>query len=238
MVAAVPMESRDHCMLIGCNSLSIQLCALHIHYNNSSPSPPLPSPLRPSPPPTVHDAATDVIGRLSQFTSSAQDVLFCDVGVCHSLSIKYDQFSSAVCNDIVQGLDIYWLTLCAVLAISLVVVLVSLILASRFIDLELEKSNRSNRFHMPSAIIRQIRAIFWFVLSTSSNLWLVIAISEDEYFHESFCLGQPEGCCPSCVWGFGILFLILSLLVGGGGRVYQCVVLHRINSMLLSLTPM
>ena len=183
-------------------------------------------------PSAVHVAATNVIDSLSNFTSSAKDVLLCETGFCHSLSDKYDQFSSAVCNDVVQGMDVYWMTLIIILSLSLFVVLISLILASRFIDLELEKSNRNSRFHLTSAVIRQIRAMFWFVLSSIVNVWLIVVISKDEYFHQFYCRGQPPGCCPKCVWGFGILFLILSIGLGGGGRVYQCVVLHRINSTL------
>ena len=171
---------------------------------------------------------------LSNFTSLARDTLLCETGFCRSLAIKYDQFSSALCNDVVQGMDVYWVTLAIILALSLTVMLISLILASRFIDLELEKSNRNNRyrFHLTSAVIRQIRAMFWFLLSNAVNLWLVVVISRDEYFHEAFCMSQPAGCCPTCVWGFGILFLLLSFVMGGIGRGYQCVVLHRINSTL------
>ena len=177
-------------------------------------------------------AARQVNTTLDSFTSSVKNTLLCETGFCLPLSIKYDQFSSAVCNDVVQGMDVYWVTLAIVLALSLVVMLISLILASRFIDLELEKSNRNNRFHLTSAVIRQIRAMFWFLLSISINLWLVVVISRDRYFHEVYCVDQPAGCCPTCVWGFGILFLLLSFVMGGVGRGYQCVILHRINSML------
>ena len=183
----------------------------------------------------MHLAATNVTSELSNFTSLARDILLCETGFCRPLAVKYDHFSSALCNDVVQGMDVYWVTLAIVLALSLTVMLVSLILASRFIDLELEKSNRNNRyrFHLTSAVIRQIRAMFWFLLGNVINLWLVIVISQDEYFHEVFCVSQPAGCCPTCVWGFGILFLLLSFVMGGIGRGYQCVVLHRINSMLI-----
>lgn len=159
-----------------------------------------------------------------------KETLICQTGFCHSLSVKYDHFSSAVCNDVVQGMDVYWMTLIIILALSTAVVFISLILASRFIDLELEKATRNNRFHLTSAVIRQMRAIFWFLLGNVVNLWLMVVISEDDYFHEVFCRDQPPGCCPTCVWGFGILFLILFFVMGLVGRAYQCVVLHRINS--------
>ena len=128
-------------------------------------------------------------------------------------------------------MDLYWTTLIVILSLSLIVVLISLILAYRFIDLELEKSNRNNRFHLTSAIIRQIRAIFWFLLSNVCYLWLVVVIGQDDYFREAYCRSQPPECCPTCVWGFGILFLIVPFLLGGAGRAYQCLVLYRINSM-------
>ena len=183
-------------------------------------------------------AARDVNNRLSNFTSSVRGALLCDVGFCLPLAVNYDRFSSAVCGDIVQGMDIYWVTLCIILALSLVVTLISLIFASRFIALGLEKSNRNSRFHLTSAVIRQIRAMFWFLLGISVSLWLVVVISRDEYFHQVYCRNQPAGCCPKCVWGFGILFLILSFVMGGAARAYQCVILHRINSTLSLLHHM
>lgn len=176
-------------------------------------------------------AANAVIRKLGNFTSSAKESLLCDTGFCNDLSNKFYQFSSALCNDVLQGMDLYWTTLIVILSLSLVVVLISLILAYRFIDLELEKSNRNNKFHLTSAIIRQIRAIFWFLLSNVCYLWLVVVISQDDYFHEAYCRSQPPECCPTCVWGFGIFFLIVLSLLGGAGRAYQCLVLFRINSM-------
>ena len=180
--------------------------------------------------PAVHLAADTVIRELGNFTSSAKESLLCETGFCHDLSNKFYQFSSALCNDVVQGMDLYWTTLIVILSLSLVVVLVSLILAYRFIDLGLEKSNRNNKFHLSSAIIRQIRAMFWFLLSNVCYLWLVVVISLDGYFQEAYCRSQPTECCPKCVWAFGIVFLIVLFLVGGAGRAYQWVVLYRINS--------
>ena len=180
---------------------------------------------------SVYLAANTVISGLANFTSSTKEALLCDTGFCHNLSNKYYQFSSALCDDVVQGMDLYWTTLIVILPLSLIVVLLSLLLAYRFIDLELEKSNRNSRFNLSSAVIRQIRAMFWFLLSNIVNLWLVVVISRDSYFRKAYCRSQPPGCCPNCVWGFGILFLIVSFFMGGVGRVYQCVVLYRINSM-------
>jgi len=147
--------------------------------------------------------------------------------------MKYDQFSSAVCGDVVPGMDIYWTSLILILVLSLLIVLLSLLLASRFIDLD-EKANRSAKFHLTSVIIRQLRATFWLILSISINLWLVIHISRDDHFHSRYCRDTPSSCCASCVWGFGILFLLLAIAVGGVSRVYQGIVVYRIKSELRS----
>ena len=93
----------------------------------------------------MHLAANRVTSELSSYTSLARGILLCETGFCYSLAVKYDRVSSALCNDVVQGMDVYWVTLAIILALSLTVMFVSLILASRFIDLELEKSNRNNR---------------------------------------------------------------------------------------------
>ena len=111
----------------------------------------------------------------------------------------------------------------------------SLVLASRFIDFRLDKSNK---FHLSSAVVRQVRGAVWFLIGTSINLWFVVAVATDRYFREAFCDdsagggGGAGGCCPACVWAFGIVFLVLSVLVGGVSRAYQCAILHRLSSEL------
>ncbi len=67
------------------------------------------------------------------------------------------------------------------------------------------------------------------------NLWLLITISTDEEYSSTFCSGGDggggtTGCCPSCVWIFGVVFLFLTLVVGGLSHLYQCVILHRLSS--------
>ena len=178
--------------------------------------------------PTVTCAAVQLNSALVNYTESARHTLRCDTGFCVSLPMKYDQFSSAVCGDVVPGIDIYWTSLLLILVVSLLIVPLSLLLASRFIDLN-EKANRSAKFHLTSAIIRQLRATFWLTLSISINLWLVVHISRDGHFH-SHCRDTTSGCCASCVWGFGILFLLLAVAVGGVSRVYQGIVVYRIKS--------
>lgn len=104
----------------------------------------------------------------------------------------------------------------------------SLVLASRFVDF---KQDRANKFHLISSGVRQARGVFWFLLGVSVNTWLVVDIATDEYFHEVFCIGVLSGsCCPVCVWAFGIVFLVLSVVVGGVSRAYQCAILHRLSS--------
>lgn len=183
--------------------------------------------------PTVTSAAVQVNSGLVNYTGSARHTLRCEIGSCASLPMKYDQFSSAVCGDVVPGMDIYWTSLILILVLSLLIVLLSLLLASRFIDLD-EKANRSAKFHLTSVIIRQLRATFWLILSISINLWLVIHISRDDHFHSNYCRDTPSSCCASCVWGFGILFLLLAIAVGGVSRVYQGIVVYRIKSELRS----
>ena len=68
-------------------------------------------------------------------------------------------------------------------------------------------------------------------MGVAVNIWLVVSIAKDEYFHEVFCTsGLADGCCPVCVWAFGVLFLVLSVLVGGASHMYQCIILHRLSS--------
>ena len=178
----------------------------------------------------VTESALDVNEDLSMYEVSTRDSLRCDTGHCHTLTLTYDDFASAVCGDIVPGMDIYWTALIVIFVISLLMNLFSLLLASRFIDLELEKANRSPKFHLSDAIIRQLRATFWLLLSISINMWFVAAVSHDDYFHEEYCRGASSGCCASCVVGFGILLIILACVVGGTFRVYQCVIIYRIKS--------
>ena len=174
-------------------------------------------------------AAVRVNANLSNFLTTTRHTLACETGTCRSLVTKYHQFSSALCTDVVPGMDVYWVSLLVIVSISLVVIPLSLFLASRFINLELEKTNRSMKFHLTSSVIRQCRAIFWILLSISVNLALVVSMSKDEFFH-GVCQSSSPGCCARCVWGFGVLFLILATLVGGVSRVYQSVLLYRIKS--------
>lgn len=134
-----------------------------------------------------------------------------------------------MCQNVVPGLDLYWSSLVGVLVLTLCVMIFSLVLATRFVDHKRDKSN--SKFHIASAVLRQVRATLWFLIGLLANAWLVVAINKDQYFHDVFCSrGSLSGCCPSCVWVLGVVFLLLSLLAGALSRVYQCVILQRLSS--------
>ncbi len=178
---------------------------------------------------TVVSASIRVNNALTTYIDDTRTRIRCEIGRCLSLAEKYDLFTSALCADIVPGMDIYWTSLVIILSISIVLIPLGLLLASRFIDLDFEKaSDKSATFHQAEAIILQLRAFVWLMFSISINLWLVGTISRDRRFHDE-CAGTSE-CCASCVWGFGVVFAILSILVGGATQIYQCVVIYRIKS--------
>ena len=119
-----------------------------------------------------------------------------------------------------------------ILAVSLLIMPLSLLLASRFISLEMEKSNRKNpNFYLVGAIMRQVRGSLWFIFSLSVYLWWVVYVSHDEDLHERFCSGSQAACCDKCVWVFGIIFLLISVGVGGVSRAYQYFTIYMIKSM-------
>jgi hypothetical protein len=166
--------------------------------------------------------------RVTNFITATIHSLRCETGSCHTLYDLYTRFSAAVCQSVVPGLDLYWASLLAILSMTLCIMALSLILASRFVDF---KHDRTNKFHLIGSGIRQARGLFWFLLGIAVNTWLVVAMATDEYYHDVFCTGSPSAnCCPICVWVFGIVFLVLSVLVGGVSRVYQCTILHRLSS--------
>ena len=156
--------------------------------------------------------------------------LTCHVGSCSSLPQLSDQFSSSMCREVVQGFDLYWSSLVGVLAVTLCIMCLSLVLATRFVE---HRRYKSNRFYVTGAVVRQVRAFLWFLLGLLANTWLVLGISQDQYFHDMFCSHAAlPGCCPMCVWILGVVFLLLSFIAGSISRIYQCVVLQRLSSEL------
>ena len=181
---------------------------------------------------TVTIAAQQVNRQLELFINSTISTLTCHLGNCYQLAKDYQDFASATCGDVVPGMDIYWTSLMIILTISLVIMPLSLLLASRFISLEMEKSNRKNpNFYLVGAIMRQVRGSLWFVFSLSVYLWWVVYVSRDEELYERLCRGSQAACCEKCVWVFGIIFLFISVGVGGVSRAYQYFTIYMIKSM-------
>ena len=166
-----------------------------------------------------------IITNVDRYIDNTTNALRCETGSCHTLFLLYSRFASAVCGDVVPGFDLYWTSLLAVLCLSIILMAVLLFLAKRLVNFRLDKSNK---FHLTSSVLRQVRGTFWFLVGAAVNMWLIVAIAHDEYFHEVACKGG--GCCPECVWAFGIVFLFFSILIGGVSRVYQCAILHRLSS--------
>lgn len=182
----------------------------------------------------MSSAAVLISSTHKNFSSNSTHALTCELGSCHSLSLLHARFSRAVCGGVVPGLDIYWTSLMAILCLGLCVMILSLLLASRLTDF---RQDRPNKFQLMGAVLRQARATLWYLVGVAVQLWFVVGMARDTYFREVFC-GEGEGggggggvgCCPECVWVFGVVFLVLSVLVGGVSRVYQCVILHRLSS--------
>ena len=156
---------------------------------------------------------------LSTYITNTIHALKCEIGSCHSLFRLYQQFSSAVCQDLVPGMDLYWSSLMAILVLSFCIMVLSFFLASRFIDLK-HKSHITRQVYLP---------IIWFLMRVFGNLWLVIAVSQDTHFRD---VCSSRGCCSSCVWIFGIIILLLTLIIGGTSQLYQWHKLHRVFSKL------
>ena len=198
------------------------------------PSPPShtsPPSLPPSLPSSVAVAAKETNDRLAVYEEETRFSIHCSAGFCHSLAIRFDQFTESLCLDVVPGMDLYWTSLVALLVFSLLTIPAAFFLASRFIDLvELGKSDQSGRIHLTSAILEETRAAVWLGATLAIDVWLVVVISRDEVFSGEFCQEAGPGCCATCVWAFGILFLILASFVGGVSRVYQGVIMYRIKS--------
>ena len=168
--------------------------------------------------------------QLSTYFTKMISALTCDIGSCHSLSKLADRFTFSVCVSLVQGMDLYWSSLLALLFFTLIVMVLTFILASCLVDHTHEKST-NNKFNLPGAILRQIRAFAWLGVGVVVNSWLLVAIHRNEYFQKALCsAGSLPGCCPACVWAMGVVFLVLSFIVGMLSRIYQCIILQRLSS--------
>ncbi len=176
-------------------------------------------------------ALDNVTQQLLDYSSSSQQTLQCQAGSCLSLATLFDQFTTAFCTELVPGIDIYWTTLLAILTLSLLILPLSLFLASRFIDPDLKEA-MAKKFHLWSSVLEQLRALSWLLLSLGIALWFVVTVATDEFFLTRFCDGANSICCVQCVWGVGVVFILLAAIVGGVLRVYQCVIIYRITREL------
>lgn len=173
----------------------------------------------------IEAVSHNVSGYLANVTSA----LTCDTGSCHSLSELSSRFASGVCVGVVPGLDLYWSSLVALQFFTILIMVLSFVLASRFVDYSHEKSG--SKFSLTGAVLRQVRALIWFGVGVVVNAWLIGTIQQDRYFHDNLCRpGSLPGCCPACVWALGVVFLVASLGIGLASRIYQCVILLRLSS--------
>lgn len=166
---------------------------------------------------------------LERYLNSSISTITCGIGQCRALAANYDGFSAAVCGDVVPGMDLYWSVLLITLAISVLLMFLCLLVASRLVNPDMWKSNRKNpKFYLNSAVVRQSYATLWQLTMLSIYLWWIVYLSRDDFVRREYCSGG--GCCRNCVWGFGALFLIVSVFVGGASQVYQYFTLYSIKS--------
>lgn len=178
---------------------------------------------------TVLLASENVTAHLELYINSSITNLICDLGSCRVIATDYDTFAAALCGDIVPGMDLYWTLLLIILSMSILLMLLSLLIASRFVSLK--KVNHKNpKFYLSGAVIRQIHGSLWQLLSLAIYLWWVAYVSQDELVQEEFCTGGGTGCCHKCIWAFGIVFILISVGVGGTSRAYQYFTIYTIKS--------
>ena len=174
--------------------------------------------------------------QLEKYLNSTIINISCNIGTCRNLATDYDAFAGAVCGDVIPGLDLYWTGLLITLSISFMLMILSLLVASRFISLELWKSHRKNpKFYLNSAVMRQLYSSLWQFVSITIYLWWLVHVSQDSLTENESCSmesGRRQArCCLKCVLVFGIIFLVLSGVVGGVSRIYQYFTLYMIKSM-------
>ena len=173
----------------------------------------------------------DVTRRLELYINSSITDLTCHVGNCQAIAADYDSFATALCMDVVPGMDLYWTSLLIILAVAILLMLASLLVARRFVSPKMQKSNRKNpKFYLNGAVMRQIHSTLWQLFSLGIYLWWVVHVSQNE---QEFCTEGQTGCCEKCVWVFGTVFVLISVGVGGTSRLYQYFTIYMIRSMCL-----
>lgn len=177
----------------------------------------------------VTQAAIQANQMLYSYETTARSQLQCGLGTCSSLPSLFSSFSSAVCGDVVQGMDVLWTSLLATLSFSLLALLLTVALAGRLIDVQLEKSlrNKLTRFDIANTAIEQLSSTLWLLIGVAVSAWFVAVVFEGQgVYGEGGC---GLGCCYACVEAFGAVFLGLSALTGGGSHMYQGIILYRLR---------
>ena len=183
-----------------------------------------------TPPPTVTQASEMINSQLELYLNSSISNITCSIGDCRALAQDYDRFSRAVCGEVVPGMDLYWSILLITLALSVLLMYLCLLVASRLVNPEMWKLNRKNpKFYLNGAVVRQGYATLWQLAGLSVYLWWIVYLSRNDFVEREYCSGD-RGCCRDCIWGFGTLFFIVSALVGGASRVYQYFTIYMIKS--------
>ncbi|KAL5464110.1 hypothetical protein EMCRGX_G033076 [Ephydatia muelleri] len=176
-------------------------------------------------------AAIQANQMLYSYETTARSQLQCGLGTCSSLPSLFSSFSSAVCGDVVQGMDVLWTSLLATLSFSLLALLLTVALAGRLIDVQLEKSlrNKLTRFDIANTAIEQLSSTLWLLIGVAVSAWFVAVVFEGQgVYGEGGC---GLGCCYACVEAFGAVFLGLSALTGGGSHMYQGIILYRLREL-------
>lgn len=178
----------------------------------------------------VTKAAVQANLMLQSYETSALSQLQCGLGTCSSLPSRLSNFSSAVCGDVVQGADLLWTSLLAIFSSSLLSVLLTVALAGRLIDVQLEKSprNKLNRFDVAGTAMEQLSSVLWLAIGVAVGSWFVAMVIGGRGSYDGGECGP--GCCYVCVEAFGVAFLGLSVLTGGSSHIYQGVIIYRLRS--------
>ena len=168
---------------------------------------------------------------LNSYETAARSELQCGLGTCSSLPSHFAGFSSAVCGGVVGGLDLLWTSLFAICSCTLAAVLLTVTLAGRLIDVQLER-NKQNRFDLTEAGVNQLLSALRQLVGVAVSLWFVVVVFEGRGLYDNRC--GPD-CCYVCMEAFGAAFLSLSALTGGAFHGYQGVVLYRLHSEFFSM---
>lgn len=183
---------------------------------------------------TSVEAATNVTTQVQDFVTTAEYTLSCDTSLCYPLSETFANYSVTVCSNLLNGLDVHWITLAVLFIIIIPSLLLMILLASQLSDSDTFMSQRKNRsqhtFSMIDQILSQLVGTSWFILIICVDVWFVVSMATDDLFARRYCTSDSRSCCVSCVWISGIIFVIISFCGGFALRIYQWILLHRIKA--------